>query len=212
MRETQLRNKIKDILKEELSDKSKLNESYHIGDTFDVDILNAKKYLLPQQVKILKDELRSNGDNSVEIVSVDSSNIYIAANKERGMFLGKIGIPIKYANKILLDLVYENGDEKIYEDEDNELESDEEEDIELNEDYVPDGEYQMDIVMEPALSMIEKIYSQWEEDSYDNYGQPVEIVNVGDWSTRNAKVEILETILEVLNKVSAHTDDKITIK
>ena len=117
--------------------------------------------------------------------------------------------------------IYENEDIELEldEDEDIELELDEDEDAELNEDSNYNSEYQMDIVFRLALKNIRQQYSEWEEDSYDNYGEPIESANNDDfddfpskveWSTRGAKIELLNDILKVLNLASKN-DDIITI-
>lgn len=79
------------------------------------------------------------------------------------------------------------------------------------------GSYQMYNVMPKELEIIGRAYESFEEESIENYGSPIEDEYYdGDgwdeWSTRDAKVEILEEVLKVLNKYSDYKDKDIIIK
>ncbi len=81
------------------------------------------------------------------------------------------------------------------------------------------GEYLMYEVLKKEIELIGKAYSEFEEESIENYGPPIEDDDYdgdGDgwdeWSTREAKVEILEEVLKVLNKYSDYNDLDIVIK
>lgn len=79
------------------------------------------------------------------------------------------------------------------------------------------GSYQMYNVIPKELEMIGKAYERYETESVYNYGVPTEDEDYdGDgwdeWSTREAKVEILEEVLKVLNEYSDYADEDIIIK
>lgn len=78
------------------------------------------------------------------------------------------------------------------------------------------GSYQMYHVMKNELQSIGKAYERYESESLYNFGAPIEDNrNPSDsleWSTREAKIEILEEVLNVLNKYSDYADEDIIIK
>lgn len=80
---------------------SDLNKALKDGELYGVNMSAAKKYLLPQQIKILRDELQLN--NKLVIYKTDENYVYVANSSIRGKFMKGIAIPLRYASEILIE-------------------------------------------------------------------------------------------------------------
>jgi hypothetical protein len=72
---------------EEFVDSLKINEGeskkeIKVGKYYEVDIKSAGKFLMGQQLPILKRMVKNNGDGKVYVVSLNDRNVEIAGSKE----------------------------------------------------------------------------------------------------------------------------------